>query len=86
MTDLERLRALVERVIRESASGPVEPIEPDTPLLISGLLDSLTIMKIVGEIEREHGVRLGDAEIVAANFRDVRALCRAVAPEQTVAR
>lgn len=65
---VEDVCSLVTRVVR-AASGETPEIVPDTPLLLSGLLDSLTIMRIVSEIEADTGVALPESAIVARTFR-----------------
>lgn len=74
MNTIEDLCELIDRVVRDSATGASEQITAETELLITGLLDSLTIMKIVTELERAHGVVLPDGEIVASTFRSPRTL------------
>ncbi|ANY07730.1 phosphopantetheine-binding protein [Pseudonocardia sp. HH130630-07] len=65
---VEDVCTLVSRVVAD-ASGETPEIVPDTPLLLSGLLDSLTIMRIVTEIESATGVALPETAIVARTFR-----------------
>jgi hypothetical protein len=52
-------------------------ITPDTELLVLGLLDSLTIRRIVAELAAV-GVTLPEARIVAATFRSPAALWRVI--------
>lgn len=49
------------------AAGPV--VEADTPLLASGLLDSMTVVALVASLERECGIEIPEQAIMAANFR-----------------
>lgn len=48
-------------------AGPV--VEADTPLLTSGLLDSMTVVALVASLERECGIEIPEQAIMAANFR-----------------
>lgn len=53
-------------------------VAADTPLLMSGLLDSLTIMRIVSEVEQRTGVVFPETAVVAANFRTPTSLWAAI--------
>lgn len=74
---VEDMCTLVTRVVRDF-TGDTPDIEPDTQLLLSGLLDSLTIMRIVGEIETETGVALPESAVVARTFRTPATILDAV--------
>jgi acyl carrier protein len=78
MDNVDELCTLIQQNIGESHGPVAEAVQPDTPLLISGLLDSLTIMKIVAQIERESGVSLPETSVVAANFRTPTSLWSAI--------
>jgi len=52
MEDVNELCGLVQEIVSESHGALDEKVEPDTPLLVSGLLDSLTIMRIVAAVEK----------------------------------
>ncbi|MEV7627234.1 phosphopantetheine-binding protein [Actinoplanes sp. NPDC089786] len=61
---------------------PAQPgvlIEPDTPLLEAGLLDSLAVMAVVAAIAEETGVEIPESQIVATHFRSPRHLWELVA-------
>ncbi|MEU5402392.1 phosphopantetheine-binding protein [Streptomyces sp. NPDC005963] len=75
---VEGVCALVDHVLREATGETPPDTAPDTELLLSGLLDSLTIMKIVAVVESAYGVALAERAIVAANFRTPQALWRAI--------
>lgn len=66
MNDVEALCALIEDCVADPGG---EPVRPDTPLLTSGMLDSLTILRIVARVEQEEGVSFPEAAVVAASFR-----------------
>lgn len=67
------------RLIEESLTGPgTEPVEAETPLLVSGLIDSLTIMRIVSKVERRAGIAFPETAVVAANFRTPATLWAAI--------
>ncbi|MFI1012555.1 acyl carrier protein [Streptomyces sp. NPDC020965] len=74
MEDVDELCTLIQGIISESQGSVEETVEPTTPLLVSGLLDSLTIMRIVGRVEARTGIAFPETSLVAANFRTPTAL------------
>ncbi|CAM3050412.1 acyl carrier protein [Skermania piniformis] len=60
-------------------------VTPDTELLLTGILDSLTVMKIVAELERSLGIDLPPTFIAAKNFRTPQTLHAAVVDTQHAA-
>lgn len=74
MDSVDELCALIEKNIGESQGAAGEEIQPDTPLLVSGLLNSLTIMKIVTQVEQQTGISFPETSVVAANFKTPAAL------------
>lgn len=89
MNNVHELCALIRDVLAETPARVDAEIEPLTPLLVSGLLDSLTIMMIVTRVERDADVEFPEGEVVAANFRTPTALWDLVVslrPQESVAR
>ncbi|WP_078630298.1 phosphopantetheine-binding protein [Streptomyces roseochromogenus] len=65
-------------LIQEYAASPLSPlavqdagfeVTPDLRLLDTGLLDSMSVLTLVVEIEQRCGISIPEEEIVAANFR-----------------
>lgn len=78
MDDIEELCALIQQVVSESRDAAGEKVEPQTPLLVSGLLDSLAIMQIVTQVEARTGIAFPETAVVASNFRTPTALWEAL--------
>jgi acyl carrier protein len=57
-----------------SRRGMARRITAETSLFETRALDSMTVLKLIGYIERRLGRRLSDAEIVMSHFRSVRAM------------
>jgi len=51
---------------------------PEDSLLARGLLDSLSILKIVTFCEEQFGVTIPDAEVLPDHFDSIRAIARLV--------
>lgn len=65
----------VVEVVRAFAPAGVE-IEPDTPLLESGALDSASMVNILMELESRLGVVIGAGDLTFDHFQDCRLLAR----------
>ncbi|MEU1675220.1 acyl carrier protein [Streptomyces roseifaciens] len=74
MNTVEDLCTLISSKITWGRGEEPRQLQPDTPLLEQGLLDSLSIMQIVAALDAQAGIVLPDTEIVAANFRSPQAL------------
>lgn len=51
-----------------SASGAAVAVEPATPLLASGLLDSMGLVSLIVFIEEQFGIAIGDDALDPALF------------------
>ncbi|GAA2332280.1 acyl carrier protein [Streptomyces violaceusniger] len=78
MKNADELCSLIQEIIDEASGHADEKVDPSTPLLISGLVDSLTIMRIVARVEQRIGISFPETEVVAANFRTPTALWDAI--------
>ena len=43
-------------------------LDPDESLLSSGILDSMTLIRLVAFLEDQFGLTVGDEELIPANF------------------
>jgi acyl carrier protein len=69
-TSLEVLGPLVAAV----AHIDVASLSPETDLLATGLLDSLQVVHLAGEIERVFGLRLDAYDLTPENFASLAKL------------
>jgi acyl carrier protein len=53
-------------------------LDDDEPLIESGIIDSLGVLKIMSFLDEAFGVDLSSGEIRLENFKDVRTICRVV--------
>jgi acyl carrier protein len=51
------------------------PLANDTPLLDSGILDSLSLLRLVVFLEERVGFTMSDVDLLPANFASVNAIC-----------
>lgn len=66
MTTQERILAVIGRVSKQAA-----PPDPEESLFDSGSLDSFTLIDMVGEIEKEFGIRIPDSDLTPRKFESV---------------
>jgi acyl carrier protein len=68
---LDTLRGYVnERILQD----PTVVIEPDTPLLEWGILNSVSTVQLIGFIRERFDVHVPPEEIAGRNFRDLRSI------------
>lgn len=53
-------------------------VDESTPLLDQGLLDSLQIVTLIGELESGLGCQIPLDEVIPDNFRDLSSICALV--------
>jgi acyl carrier protein len=71
----ERIRRFIqEDVLLELRDAP---LGDDTPLL-DGILDSMSLMRLVAFLEEDFGVEIDDTAITAENFRTVEDIARLI--------
>ena len=63
-------------ISRELVQDPaLLPLADDTSLLDSGILDSLSLLRLVVFLEERFGITMGDADLLPENFASVNAIC-----------
>jgi acyl carrier protein len=71
----------VEKIINDYISQELVPdpallpLANDTPLLDSGILDSLSLLRIVVFMEERFDITMGEADLLPENFASVNAIC-----------
>ena len=51
------------------------PLTNETSLLDSGILDSLSLLRLVVFLEERFGIGVGDTDLLPENFSSVNAIC-----------
>jgi acyl carrier protein len=63
-------------ISRELVGDPaLLPLADDKSLLESGILDSLSLLRLVVFLEERFGITVGDADLIPENFASVNAIC-----------
>ena len=75
MSDSEPILGQVRSYLLEEFLPEEEPesLTPDTPLISSGVLDSIAVVKLVAHLEEAYGVEL-EAHEMSADFLDTPAM------------
>ena len=58
------------------------PLKNDTPLVESGVLDSLALLSLLVFLENEFNISVDDYEVVPENFNTIDAICAYVRSRQ----
>lgn len=58
------------------------PLKNDTPLLESGILDSLALLSLLVFLEEEFSISVDDFELIPENFNTIDAICAYVRSRQ----
>jgi acyl carrier protein len=78
----------VESVVNAYISGELLnrpellPLKHDTPLLESGILDSLALLSLLVFLEEQFGISVDDFEVIPENFETVDAICAYIRSRQ----
>jgi acyl carrier protein len=62
---------MMKMITAEVSTDPSYEIEPTTDLLLTGLVDSLGVVMIVGWIEDRLGIEIDPSDVVLDNFQTV---------------
>jgi acyl carrier protein len=46
-------------------------LEPEAPLVDNGVIDSTGILEVISFLEAEYGIKVGDQEMLPANFGSI---------------
>jgi acyl carrier protein len=70
-------------ISRELVSKPeLLPLQNDTQLLESGILDSLALLRLLVFLEEEFTIQLDDFDFIPDNFNTVDAICAYIRSQQ----
>ena len=66
----------IQQIIhRVNPACPQAQLEAETALIEQGILDSLQIVAVIGEIENDLGVRIAIEDVIPENFESIRSIC-----------
>lgn len=71
MTTLPELIGLLQREMEIAL-----PLDPDTPLISAGLIESLRVAELLALLEQRYQVRIDPADVGADNFDTARQIHR----------
>ncbi|MGH3914859.1 MAG: acyl carrier protein [Pseudonocardiaceae bacterium] len=79
MNQLEILDVLKKYIEDQLLDAPGTKIEPDTPLLEWGILNSFSTTRLVTFVHEKFDIHIPNEEMVGKNFRDLASISRLVA-------
>lgn len=70
-------KVINDYISRELVQDPaLLPLADDTSLLDSGILDSLSLLRLVVFVEERFGITVGETDLLPENFASVNTICR----------
>jgi acyl carrier protein len=70
-------------ISRELVTNPeLLPLDNDTLLLESGILDSLSLLRLLVFLEEQFHISMDDFELLPENFNSVNAICAYIRSKQ----
>jgi acyl carrier protein len=79
VTELESvINGYISRELVQDAT--LLPLGNATPLLDMGILDSLSLLKLVLFVQEQFGIEVDDVDLVPENFASVDAICAYLRP------
>lgn len=70
---------VIQQFILNELSIGRDHVDRDEPLISSGIVDSVGLLRLVAFLEKKLGVVIEDEEVVAENFESVAVIARFVA-------
>jgi acyl carrier protein len=70
---------IIEFIITEvNPDLHLERLDDDEPLIDSGIVDSLGVLRILAFLDETFGIDLSSSEIRLENFKNVRTICQMI--------
>lgn len=60
----------------------IQQLSEDEPLIESGIIDSLGVLKILAFLDEQYGIDLASSEIKPENFKTIRSICELVSNQK----
>jgi len=69
-------QAKIQRFILEEllSQGSRKSLDVDEPLVSTGVIDSLALLRLIGFLEQEFGLTIGDGEVMPENWETLRSI------------
>ena len=78
----DMIATLGQKVAAEILKEPGRKIQPDEPLISSGLIDSMSLVDVAILVEDTYGVRIDDTELNADTFDTLTQLAELIQSRQ----
>lgn len=78
------MESMIKDYISRELVGRPEllPLQNDTPLLETGILDSLALLRLLVFLEDNFGAQVDDFDLIPENFNTIDAICNYVRSQQ----
>jgi len=75
--------ATIEKYIVEEILMQSKTLDHDASLIEGGVLDSLSLLRLIGFVEQQFEVHIADTEVVPENFESIRIIADLVAGKKS---
>jgi acyl carrier protein len=84
MEEIVTIQTSLERFIKDEllVGAKNTTLTPETSLISSGIIDSLSLIRLINFIESHFGVTIEDHEVVVENFETLNNLATLIASKQ----
>lgn len=69
--DADAIRAAAREVVAGMINAPVSTLSDDDPLISSGRIDSLSILKLIASLEKKLGISIPPAKLQPDDFENI---------------
>ena len=78
------IQSKIERFIIEDllVGGDRQSIAPNEPLITSGVIDSLGMLRLITFLEQDFNITIGDGDVLGSNFETVEKIAAFVQARQ----
>ena len=74
---------MIRNILENDLATSVEEIDGDSNLIAEGILDSISIMRLIAGIEAAKGFKIPPQDLVPRNFMTLNAMQRYIQARQT---
>lgn len=77
-TEVDTAGVVKEFVARELLEGNDQGLDEQTPLLEAGIIDSMSVLKLVRFVDEHFGIQLPPQELSSGNLETISAIARLI--------
>lgn len=76
MPDTQATISLISNFLNQEVLTDSESLAPDDDLLTSGLVDSISMMRLISHVEKSLELKIPPQDLVPKNFRNIQTIAQ----------